>query len=78
MIEPGRRSITQGIDTTTKISFQDADGRSVSGPFQVSRGMITVLAVDGRTKTAKIEEGMLGPETLAKMLLFQLHQEGRH
>jgi hypothetical protein len=39
--------------------------------------MITVTAHDGRRKMAEIEEGMLSPETLAKMLLLQLHQEGR-
>ena len=39
--------------------------------------MITVTASDGRTKTAEIEDSMLSPETLAKMLLLQLHQEGR-
>jgi hypothetical protein len=54
--------MTQSGGMITKISFQDADGRSVSGQFQVSRGMITVTAVDGRTKTAKIEESMLSPD----------------
>jgi hypothetical protein len=43
----------------------------------VSQGLITVTAPDGRTKTAELEEGTLSPETFAKMLLFQLHQEGR-
>ena len=38
-------------------------------------GMITVTASDGRTKTAKIDEGMLRHETLAKMLLLQMHRE---
>jgi hypothetical protein len=60
-----------------KISFQDADGKRISGRFDVSHGMITVTAHDGRTKMAEIEEGMLSPETFAKMLLLQLHQEGR-
>jgi hypothetical protein len=60
-----------------QISFQDADGKHVSGRFDVSDGMITVTAPDGRKKTAKIEEGMLSPETLARMLLLQLHHEGR-
>jgi hypothetical protein len=54
--------MTQSGGMITKISFQDADGRSVSGQFQMSRGMITVTAVDGRTKTAKIEESMLSPD----------------
>jgi hypothetical protein len=39
--------------------------------------MITVTARDGRTMTAEIKESMLSPETLAKTLLLQLHQEGR-
>ena len=59
-----------------EISFQDANGKKVSGQFDVSHGMITVTAHNGRTKTADIEEGMLSPETLAKMLLLQLHREG--
>jgi DNA-binding protein YbaB len=61
----------------TKISLLDADGKSVSGRFEVSRGMITVTASDGRTKTVEIDESMLSPETLARMLLLQLHQAGR-
>ena len=59
-----------------EINFQDANGKNVSGQFDVSHGMITVTARNGRTKTADIEEGMLSPETLAKMLLLQLHREG--
>jgi hypothetical protein len=60
-----------------QIGFQDANGKRISGRFDVSHGMITVTARDGRTKKVEIEEGMLSPETLAKMLLLQLHQEGR-
>jgi hypothetical protein len=60
-----------------KISFQDATGTEVSGRFEVSHGMITVTAPDGRTKTAEIEEGTLSPETFGKMLLFLLHHGGR-
>jgi hypothetical protein len=56
------------------ISFQDADGKRISGRFDVSHGMITVTARDGRTKTADIKESMLSPETLARMLLLQLHE----
>jgi hypothetical protein len=44
-----------------KISFQDADGKRLSGRFKVSHGMITVIAHDGRTKTVEIEESMLRP-----------------
>ena len=60
-----------------KISFEDGDGKRLSGLFNVSGGMITVTAPDGRTKTANIEESMLSPETLAKVLLLQLQQEER-
>ena len=60
-----------------KISFQDADGKRISGQFDVSQGIITVTAKDGRTMTAEIEKNMLSPETLARMLLLQLHQRGR-
>jgi hypothetical protein len=59
------------------ISFQDASGKSVSGRFEVRHGVITVTAHDGRTKRAKIEEDTLSPETLARMLLLQLHRAWR-
>jgi hypothetical protein len=52
------------------ISFRDADGKRISGRSYVSHGMITVTASDGRTKTAEIEESMLSPETLARMLIL--------
>jgi hypothetical protein len=60
-----------------KISFEDPNGKRLSGLFNVSAGMITVTAPDGRTRTAGIEESMLSPETLAKVLLLQLQQEER-
>jgi hypothetical protein len=60
-----------------QISFQDANGKRISGRFDVSQGMIIVTARDGRTKKVEIEEGMLSPETLAKMLLLQLHRDRR-
>ena len=56
-----------------QISFRDANGRRVSGCFEVSHGIITVIASDGRMKTSIL--AVLGPETFAKMLLLQLHQE---
>jgi hypothetical protein len=58
-----------------QISFRDTNGRRVSGCFEVSHGIITVIASDGRMKTSIL--AVLGPETLAKMLLLQLHQEKR-
>jgi hypothetical protein len=60
-----------------KISFKDPNGKHLSGLFDVSGGMITVTGPNGRTKTAGIEDSMLGPETLARVLLLQLQQEGR-
>ena len=60
-----------------KISFKDPNGKRLSGLFNVSGGMITVTAPDGRTKTAGIEESMLSREILAKVLLLQLQQEER-
>lgn len=58
-----------------EISFLDAAGKPVSGRFVVRDGMVTATAPDGRTRTAGIEDSMLCPETLAKTLLLQLHQE---
>ena len=74
----GRRQLLGGSRVVSeKISFQDRDGKPLSGLFQASHGMITVTSPDGRTKTAEIEDSMLGPETLAKVLLLQLQQEER-
>jgi hypothetical protein len=42
-----------------KISFQDAEGKRISGLFDVGHGVITVTASDGRTKMAEIEEDTL-------------------
>jgi hypothetical protein len=59
-----------------KSAFETPMAKKVSGRFEVSRGMITVTAFDGRKRMAEIEESMLSPETLAKVLLLQLHNEG--
>jgi hypothetical protein len=77
MVDPGRRLGAEGQSMSEKIRFQDADGKRVSGRLDVSHGIITVTAHDGRTKMAEIEESMLSPKTLARMLLLQLHEEGR-
>ena len=59
-------------------SIQDANGQRISGRNNVVRdGIVTVTAADGRTTRGTIEDSMLSPETLAKTLLLQLHQEGR-
>jgi hypothetical protein len=45
-----------------------------SGRFEVSEGLMTVTSSDGSTKTADIQESMLSLETLARMLLLQMHR----
>jgi hypothetical protein len=60
-----------------EISIQDANGQRISGRYVVRDGIVTVTAADGRTTRGTIEDSMLSPETLAKTLLLQLHQEGR-
>ena len=57
-----------------EISFQDITGELVSGRFEVSEGLITVTLPDGRKTTADIEESMLSPEILARVLLLQMHR----
>jgi hypothetical protein len=57
-----------------KISFVDTSGRPVSGYFEVSEGLIIVTSSDGTKTTADIQESMLSTETLARMLLLQMHQ----
>ena len=57
-----------------KITFQDITGEPVSGQFEVNKGLITVTLPDGRKTTADIEESMLSPEILAKVLILQLHR----
>lgn len=46
----------------------------LSGYFEVSEGLITVTSSDGTKTTADIQESMLSTETLARMLLLQMHQ----
>ena len=58
-----------------KNSFRDIDGKNIAGQFEVSDGKITVTIIDGRTKTAEVDERMLGNETLAKMVLLQMHRQ---
>jgi hypothetical protein len=57
-----------------EITFQDLTGEPVSGRFEVREGLMTVTLSDGSTKTADAQESMLSSETLAKMLLLQLHR----
>ena len=60
-----------------EITFQDITGEPVSGRFEVSKGLITVTLPDGRKTTADIEESMLSPEILARVLLPQMHRAKR-
>jgi hypothetical protein len=54
--------------------LQDITGEPVSGRFEVSEGLITATLPDGRKTTADIEESMLSPEILARVLLLQMHR----
>ena len=38
---------------------------------------MTVFARNGRTATADLTDSMLSPETLARAILFQLHERNR-
>ena len=62
-----------GGKMSEKLSFKDANGRTISGHFVVSQGRMTVFAHNGRTATADLTNSMLSPETLARAILFQLH-----
>ena len=57
-----------------KISFVDTSGRPVSGHFEVGEGLMIVTLSDGTKTSADIQESMLTRETLARMLLLQMHQ----
>ncbi len=57
-----------------EISFSDANGTNIHGNYEVADGVLTVTTDDGLSKTADIDDSMLAPETLARMLLLQMHQ----
>jgi hypothetical protein len=57
-----------------KLSFKDVNGRTISGHFVVSNGIMTVTARDGSKATANVADNMLSPKTLARAILFQLHE----
>ena len=57
-----------------EITFQDITGEPVSGQFEVSEGLVTVTLPDGTKTTADIEQSMLSPEILARVLLLQMHR----
>jgi hypothetical protein len=60
-----------------EVAFEDITGEPVSGQFEVSEGLITVTLSDGTKTTADIEESMLSPEILARVLLPQMHRAKR-
>src|SRR6202034_885712 len=64
----------QEASLSEKISFSDASGTSIHGNYELAGGVITVTTADGLSKTADVDNSMLSPETLAKMLLLQRHQ----
>jgi hypothetical protein len=75
-LEAGAAADRRGPEAMTKrLDFKLANGKPISGHFEVKNGVVTVTTNDGRTTSAAIEESMLGAETLAKTLLFQLHQD---
>jgi hypothetical protein len=57
-----------------EITFEGVSGEPVSGQFEVSEGLITVTLSDGTKTTADIEESMLSPKILARVLLLQMHR----
>jgi hypothetical protein len=56
-----------------ELSFENADGKS--GRFEVRNGTVTVTTSHGCTLAAEIKDSMLSPVTLARTLLFQLHEK---
>jgi hypothetical protein len=71
-----RRFQAQEATLREEISFSDANGTSIHGNYELTNGVVTVTTADGLSKTADVDNSMLSPETLAKMLLLQMHQQG--
>jgi hypothetical protein len=61
-----------------KISFKDPNGKHLSGLFNVSGGMITVTAPEGRTTKAEIEESMLTPRPSPECSYFNCSRTQVH
>jgi hypothetical protein len=66
--------LAQEANLSEEISFSDANGTNIHGNYEVADGVLTVTTDDGLSKTADIDDSMLSPETLARMLLLQMHQ----
>lgn len=61
-----------------KVSME-GDGKRISGRYAVKDGIVTVTASNGRITKGAIKDSMLSPETLARVLLLQLHRHAaRH
>jgi hypothetical protein len=58
-----------------KIRFTYLDGKVISGIYEVEGDMVTATASNGRTRIASLEDSMLSPEILAKVLLLHMHQD---
>jgi hypothetical protein len=61
--------------TGGKIRFTYLDGKVISGIYEVEGDMVTATASNGRTRIASLEDSMLSPEILAKVLLLHMHQD---
>jgi hypothetical protein len=66
--------LAEEANLSEEISFSDANGHSIHGNYEVNNGVLTVTTADGLSKTADVGDSMLSPETLARMLLLQMHQ----
>jgi hypothetical protein len=75
---PGRlsaRYFDGGVLLRDEITFANVSGKSIHGNYEIADGIITVTTATGLSKTADVDQSMLSPETLAKMLLLQLYQQ---
>ena len=68
------RNLLAEAMSSEEVSFTYPDGTVISGRFEIEGGVITVTAADGRVMKASIEDSMLSPETLAKVLLLKMYK----
>ena len=67
-------SLTKESHLSEEISISDANGKCIHGNYEIANGAVTVTTAKGLSRTADVDENMLSPETLARMLLLQLHK----
>ena len=67
-------SLTKESHLSEEISISDANGKCIHGNYEIANGVVTVTTAKGLSRTADVDENMLSPETLARMLLLQLHK----